>query len=104
METKTTAATGQSRGASSLRLAALAGFGATTLGAATLRLRRPRCPRGSGSFFVREDHGGEFVQFGPRGEQTGGKFYIRRPGRIASIRSTLADAVIADGKSVVIAI
>ena len=25
---------------------------------------------------------GEFVQFGPRGEQTGGKFYIERPGRI----------------------
>src|SRR5258708_33029439 len=25
---------------------------------------------------------GEFVQFGPRGEQTGGKFYIQRPGKI----------------------
>jgi len=25
---------------------------------------------------------GEFVQFGPRGEQTGGKFYIERPGKI----------------------
>ena len=23
---------------------------------------------------------GEFVQFGPRGEQTGGKLYIQRPG------------------------
>ena len=25
---------------------------------------------------------GEFVQFGPRGEQTGGKFYIQRPGKV----------------------
>jgi len=25
---------------------------------------------------------GEFVQFGPKGEQTGGKFYIQRPGKI----------------------
>ena len=25
---------------------------------------------------------GEFVQFGPRGEQTGGKFYIQRPGKL----------------------
>ena len=25
---------------------------------------------------------GEFVQFGPNGEQTGGKFYIQRPGKI----------------------
>ena len=25
---------------------------------------------------------GEFVQFGPRGEQTGGKFFLQRPGKI----------------------
>ena len=25
---------------------------------------------------------GEFIQFGPNGEQTGGEFYIQRPGRI----------------------
>ena len=25
---------------------------------------------------------GEFVQFGPRGEQTGGKFFLERPGKI----------------------
>ncbi len=25
---------------------------------------------------------GEFVQFGPNGEQTGGKFYLQRPGKI----------------------
>ncbi len=25
---------------------------------------------------------GDFVQFGPRGDQTGGKFYISRPGKV----------------------
>ncbi len=25
---------------------------------------------------------GEFVQFGPRGEQTGGTFYLQRPGKV----------------------
>ena len=25
---------------------------------------------------------GEFIQFGPNGEQTGGKFFIKRPGKI----------------------
>ncbi|MEM9732461.1 MAG: outer-membrane lipoprotein carrier protein LolA [Pseudomonadota bacterium] len=25
---------------------------------------------------------GEFIQFGPNGEQTGGKFYLHRPGRV----------------------
>ena len=25
---------------------------------------------------------GEFIQFGPSGEQTGGKFFIQRPGKI----------------------
>ncbi|MEO0547074.1 MAG: outer membrane lipoprotein carrier protein LolA [Pseudomonadota bacterium] len=25
---------------------------------------------------------GEFIQFGPNGEQTGGKFYLKRPGKI----------------------
>ncbi|MGR6467613.1 outer membrane lipoprotein carrier protein LolA [Rhizobium sp. PAMB 3182] len=46
---------------------------------------------------------GEFVQFGPRGDQTGGKFYIERPGKL---RFNYADPspmrVISDGKAVVI--
>lgn len=46
---------------------------------------------------------GEFVQFGPRGEQTTGQFHIARPGRM---RFNYADPspmqVIADGRSVVI--
>ncbi len=46
---------------------------------------------------------GEFVQFGPRGEQTGGKFYIQRPGRVRfNYEAPSAYQVIADGKSVAI--
>jgi outer membrane lipoprotein-sorting protein len=46
---------------------------------------------------------GEFVQFGPRGEQTGGKFYISRPGKIRfNYEAPSPMRVIADGKSVVI--
>lgn len=46
---------------------------------------------------------GDFVQFGPRGEQTGGKFYIQRPGKIRfNYDSPSNYRVIADGKSVVI--
>ena len=46
---------------------------------------------------------GEFVQFGPRGEQTGGKFYIERPGKIRfnyDVKSGFR--VISDGSSVVL--
>ncbi|MEX0347501.1 MAG: outer membrane lipoprotein carrier protein LolA [Rhizobiaceae bacterium] len=46
---------------------------------------------------------GEFVQFGPRGEQTGGKFFIERPGRIRfNYEQPSAFRVVSDGKSVVI--
>jgi outer membrane lipoprotein-sorting protein len=46
---------------------------------------------------------GDFIQFGPRGEQTGGKFYIQRPGKIRfNYEAPSAYRVISDGKSVVI--
>jgi outer membrane lipoprotein-sorting protein len=46
---------------------------------------------------------GEFVQFGPRGEQTGGKFYIERPGKLRfNYEAPSPMRVIADGKNVVI--
>lgn len=46
---------------------------------------------------------GEFVQFGPRGEQTGGKFFLQRPGRIRfNYENPSPMRVISDGKSVVI--
>ena len=44
---------------------------------------------------------GEFVQFGPKGEQTGGKFFIQRPGKIRfNYESPSAYRVTADGNSV----
>lgn len=46
---------------------------------------------------------GEFVQFGPRGEQTGGKFFLERPGKIRfNYDGPSKFQVIADGQSVVI--
>ncbi|MEM8653079.1 MAG: outer membrane lipoprotein carrier protein LolA [Pseudomonadota bacterium] len=46
---------------------------------------------------------GEFVQFGPSGEQTGGKFFIQRPGRVLFLYEEPSNIrVVADGKSVVV--
>jgi outer membrane lipoprotein-sorting protein len=46
---------------------------------------------------------GEFVQFGPRGEQTGGTFYIDRPGRMRfNYEEPSPVRMISDGRSVVI--
>ena len=46
---------------------------------------------------------GQFVQFGPRGEQTGGKFFLERPGKIRfDYEDPSPVQVKADGKSVVI--
>ena len=46
---------------------------------------------------------GEFVQFGPRGEQTGGKFYIERPGKVRFNYDPPANfQVTSDGKTVVL--
>ena len=46
---------------------------------------------------------GEFVQFGPSGQQTGGKFFIERPGKLRfNYEAPSSVRVIADGESVVI--
>ncbi|WP_309082653.1 outer membrane lipoprotein carrier protein LolA [Chelativorans sp.] len=46
---------------------------------------------------------GEFVQFGPRGEQTGGKFYIERPGKLRFDYEPPAQfRVTSDGRTVVL--
>lgn len=46
---------------------------------------------------------GEFVQFGPNGEQTGGKFYIQRPGKIRfNYENPSPIRVISNGKTVAI--
>ncbi len=47
---------------------------------------------------------GEFVQFGPNGEQTGGKFYLQRPGKIRfDYHKPSPIRVKADGKTVEVA-
>lgn len=44
---------------------------------------------------------GEFVQFGPNGEQTGGKFYLQRPGKIRfDYNKPAAITVRSNGKTV----
>ena len=46
---------------------------------------------------------GQFVQIGPRGEQTGGKFFLERPGKIRFDYDKPSPVQVkADGKSVVI--
>lgn len=46
---------------------------------------------------------GSFVQFGPRGDQAGGTFYIERPGKIRfNYNKPSPIRVISDGKSVVV--
>lgn len=46
---------------------------------------------------------GEFVQFGPQGQQTAGKFYLERPGKIRfNYEPPSAYRVVSDGKSIVI--
>jgi outer membrane lipoprotein-sorting protein len=46
---------------------------------------------------------GQFVQFGPHGEQTGGTFYIERPGRLRfNYDNPSPIQVICDGNSIVI--
>ncbi len=46
---------------------------------------------------------GEFVQFGPKGEQTGGKFYLQRPGKIRfDYDKPSPISVFADGKTIAI--
>lgn len=46
---------------------------------------------------------GEFIQFGPNGEQTGGVFYIERPGKIRfNYEKPAAVEVISNGKTVAV--
>ncbi len=46
---------------------------------------------------------GDFVQFGPTGEQTGGKFYIERPGKLLFLYEEPSPIrVVADGRSLVV--
>ncbi len=90
----------------------LAAFGAILVGAAIpgFALVAPAWAAASDTAQKIADHfstvqtmSGEFVQFGPRGEQTGGKFYIQRPGKIRfNYDKPSATTVVSDGKSVVV--
>jgi outer membrane lipoprotein-sorting protein len=92
--------------------AGLAAFGAVLAGVASsdFALVRPAAAEVSATAQKIADHfssvqtmSGEFVQFGPRGEQTGGKFYIQRPGKIRfNYNKPSSTTVVSDGRSVVV--
>jgi len=95
------------------RLAAVLGMGALGLGMTSLVLAPVAAlAQGAGGGAAAQqiaDHfssvrtmTGEFVQFGPKGEQTGGTFYIERPGKIRFNYNNSPIRVISDGESVVI--
>jgi outer membrane lipoprotein-sorting protein len=90
----------------------LAAFGTVLAGLAStdLALVRPAAAEVSATAQKIADHfsnvqtmAGEFVQFGPRGEQTGGKFYIQRPGKLRfNYDKPSSTTVVSDGRSVVV--
>lgn len=95
------------------RLAAVLGLGALVLGAATPTfvpaVAQAQGAGGAATAQQIADHfssvrtmTGEFVQFGPKGDQTGGTFYIERPGKIRFNYNDSPVRVISDGNQVVI--
>lgn len=95
------------------RFAAVLGLGALVLGAATPAfVPAVAQAQGAGNAAAAQqiaDHfssmrtlTGEFVQFGPKGEQTGGTFYLERPGKIRFNYDKSPIRVISDGNQVVI--
>jgi outer membrane lipoprotein-sorting protein len=102
--------------ASSMTRRKLLGLGLSAFGALTIGQTLPvflsvaEAQASSGAAQKIADHfssirtmSGDFIQFGPRGEQTGGKFFIARPGKIRfNYEAPSAYRVISDGKSVVI--
>lgn len=104
-------------GATDRRRRTLLGLGLTAFGAAILGSALPGFPlvgnaeaAAAGAAQKIADHfssvqtmSGEFVQFGPRGEQTGGKFFIQRPGKIRfDYEAPSSTTVVSDGRSVVV--
>src|SRR5690606_17141081 len=106
----------QSASGVSLTRRELLGFGLAFAGAAAINLVPGLNPVASAQAAVPEvaqriaDHfssvrtmAGEFVQFGPNGEQTGGKFFLERPGKVRFNYDGKSNfRVISDGRSVVI--
>ena len=88
---------------------AAAGIVAAALGAATGEpalaqgLPAAAAQRIADHFSSIKTMAGEFMQIGPSGQQTGGKFFIERPGKIRfNYDPPSPISVISDGKSVVI--
>jgi len=108
-----TKATGMTNSSLVLTRRRVLGFGLAFAGVAAMNVcrlspaarRRPRTPAAQkiATFPSVKSMTGEFVQFGPKGEQTGGKFYLERPGKIRfNYDGSSNFQVISDGQSVVI--
>jgi outer membrane lipoprotein-sorting protein len=83
--------------------ASLALAGTLALGGQTQAQAAPAAQQIADHFSSVKTMMGEFVQFGPRGEQTGGKFFIERPGKIRfNYEKPSPIRVVSDGDSVVI--
>ncbi|WP_150523226.1 outer-membrane lipoprotein carrier protein LolA [Roseibium sediminis] len=86
-----------------LKLVAIAGMSVALLGpAAALNDSQQKTLSDVNRYFnsVKTMHG-DFVQFGPDGSQTEGKFYLARPGKVRFYYNPPAKLdIIADGKSV----
>ena len=85
-------------------LTTLIAGGAAAVLAGTTGARASGAPQQIADHFTRvQTMMGEFVQFGPSGEQTGGKFFIQRPGRVLFLYEEPSNIrVVADGQSVVV--
>ncbi|WP_306118989.1 MULTISPECIES: outer membrane lipoprotein carrier protein LolA [unclassified Roseitalea] len=92
------------------RLSRRAALAAAIGTAATLALPGPSLAQAPGAAQEIANHFtrvrtmmGEFVQFGPSGEQTGGRFFIERPGRVLFLYEEPSNIrVVADGDNVVV--
>jgi outer membrane lipoprotein-sorting protein len=85
-------------------VAALAACGALGIAASPARAQTSQAAQRIANHFSSvKSMTGEFVQFGPSGEQTGGKFFLDRPGKLRfNYEDPSPIRVIADGKAVVI--
>lgn len=86
-----------------LALAMTVGWGAVTPVADTAQAQNAAAQQIADHFTRVKTMMGEFVQFGPNGEQTGGKFFIERPGRVLFLYEEPSNIrVVADGRNVVV--
>ena len=79
-------------------------FAANATDKATTALSREETIRQIANHFAKvPTMAGEFIQFGPRGKQTGGKFYIQRPGKIRFVyQDPTPIKIVSNGKTVAV--